>query len=236
MVSITSEAILPISTDSVQSIQHLKVASSSSNAQCYESWNSWINDAIRAGSSIGTITSKSYQTKPPSQDDYNTRLQLCSRYQTCGGMLRVEVASTKAVHIPYTKTISHRAKPSLSSLLSAPPMCSLSGDECFSAWSRLGAIEGGGEAKIWQIAEDLGTHMRGKGIDLFGCGFPPEMLDHCSNGVPGTSPLVGEDLPMPVEPHGECINHLLNAAKTQDTEKSLAVASRLDPGIQKSEC
>jgi hypothetical protein len=148
---------------------------------CYQSWKSWIDDAVRAGKSTGTVTSTSIQTLPPTARDWKIEVSLCNKYRKCGNDIRVEVASVRTVPFPFTKTVSYKAEPTLASLLKSPPNCSLKEDECFNAWTAVASRKIFQQAPIWEIANDLGPYMKRLGKNLFGCPVPDGKLDICSS-------------------------------------------------------
>jgi hypothetical protein len=109
-------------------------------------------------------------------------VNLCNKYHKCGNNIRVEVAAVHTVPHPFTTTISHRAEPTLASLLKPPPSCSLEDkkDECSQAWHAVASRRVMQQAPIWEVADELGPYMKKLGKDLFGCPVPESEMAVCS--------------------------------------------------------
>jgi hypothetical protein len=58
-------------------------------------------------------------------------------------------------------------------------------------------------------------HMKKIGKDLFGCGFPPYLLQRCSNAFPPTGDWERLVDGMPVAPRGVCMNHAYRPARVE---------------------
>jgi hypothetical protein len=174
-------------------------SSVNSGAACSQSWDSWIDDALRAHKSIGTITSQVVQTTTPSAA-WITQLHLCNNYRELRGTTRLEIASTRLVPPkPSATTINLRAEPSLASLLKVPPQCSLVERECDDAWWKVFRRRPF-FSPIWNVADELGPYLESIGVRLFGCHIREEYWSNC------VGPRASLDLSpyLPIKPHNTC--------------------------------
>jgi hypothetical protein len=175
----TSPTFLTIPTNSLPVTTEFNFKS-----PCLISWHSWIGEAISAGQSTGTVTSQSLQTMAPSATKWTVYLDLRNEFRICDkNLVAAEVSSVRVVPYTSTKTINFRAEPSLPSLLTPPPICSLPQIECNSVWHTL-STSAGEPGRIWEVAAELGPHLKNIGVELFGCPRPPD-IDRCGQLDPG---------------------------------------------------